>query len=156
MVKRFRPSESVKKLGFRSKLEVIVNQQLVESGVKFSYEGPLNKIRWTKPATNHVYLADFLLENGIIIEAKGRFTTEDRKKHCWIKRQYPHLDIRFLFSNAYNKLRKGSPTTYAMWCDKNGFIWANRDVPQEWIDYKMPDKERERIIDTLKRMNNHE
>jgi hypothetical protein len=31
----------------------------------------------------------------------------------WVKDQHPALDIRFVFSNAKAKLRKGSPTTYA-------------------------------------------
>ena len=151
---RFRvPSKAVRDLGFRSKLEVIVNQQLVDSKVPFSYEGPLNKIKWIKPETKHTYLADFLLANGIIIEAKGRFTTEDRKKHLWIKDQYRILDIRFLFSNANNRLRKGSPTSYAQWCDKNGFAWADKVVPQRWIEHKKPKKKLDLIIKTLKDMN---
>lgn len=147
------PSKAVRDLGFRSKLEVIVNQQLVDSKVPFSYEGPLNKIKWTKPETQHIYLADFLLANGIIIEAKGRFTTEDRKKHLWIKDQYPILDIRFLFSNANNRLRKGSPTSYALWCDRNGFDWADKVVPTRWLEHTKSKKILALIINTLKEMN---
>jgi len=32
-------------------------------------------------------------------------------------------------------LRRGSPTTYAMWCDKHGIKWADfrKGIPQEWI-----------------------
>lgn len=147
------PSKAVRDLGFRSKLEVIVNQQIVDSGVSFSYEGKLNKIKYIKPETHHIYLCDFLLGNGIMIEAKGRFTTEDRKKHLYIKEQHPDLDIRFLFSNAKNKLRKGSPTTYAMWCDKKGFKWANKTIPQSWLDEQKPKKELNKIIKKLKDMN---
>ena len=154
MAKYHMPSKAVRELGFRSKLEVIVNQQIVEAGIAFSYEGPLNKIKYLKPVTYHKYLADFLLANGILIEAKGRFDVEDRKKHQLIKHQHPHLDIRFLFSNADNKLRKGSNTTYAHWCKKNGFLWADKTIPQEWFDFKRDPRDLAKIIQTLKEMNN--
>lgn len=147
------PSKAVRDLGFRSKLEVIVNQQLVDAGLSFSYEGKLNKIKYIKPETHHTYLADFLLSNGIIIEAKGRWEADDRKKHLYIREQNPTLDIRFLFSNAKNKLRKGSPTTYAMWCDKKGFKWADKVIPQSWLDEKKPKRELNKIISILKGMN---
>ena len=154
MAKYHMPSKAVRELGFRSKLEVIVNQQIVEAGVAFSYEGPLNKIRYLKPETYHKYLADFLLSNGIIIEAKGRFDVEDRKKHLLIKKQHPHLDIRFLFSHSQNKIRKNSNTTYARWCEKNGFLWADKVIPQEWFDFKRDPRDLAKIIQTLKDMNN--
>jgi len=146
------PDRAVAALGFRSKLEMILNQQLVDSGVKFSYEGPLNVIRYVKPETNHRYLADFLLENGIIIEAKGMFTSDDRKKHLYIKEQYPQLDIRFLFMSSRNKLSKSSKTTYAMWCDKHGFIYADKCIPQAWLEEKKDETEYMEIIRTLKGM----
>ena len=148
------PSAAVKALGFRSKLEVIVNQQLVDAGIRFSYEGQLNKIKYVKPETKHTYLADFLLSNCILIEAKGRFTVEDRKKHLYIQEQHPILDIRFLFSNAQNKLRKGSPTTYATWCDKKNFMWADKVIPQEWLEEEKDAVEKAQIIEILKEMNN--
>jgi len=141
----YKKSKLADELGFRSNFEVIVNQQLIDSGVPFSYEGPMNKVNFVRPAANRTYLADFLLSNGIIIEAKGRFTTEDRKKHCLIKEQHPILDIRFLFTNARKKLRKGSKTTYAQWCDKIGFLYAQKFVPKEWIEFKRPKKELEEI-----------
>jgi hypothetical protein len=147
------PSKAIKALGFRSKLESVVNAQLADSGITFTYEGKLNKIKYIKPVTHHTYLADFLLSNGVIVEAKGFFDVDDRKKHLYIKEQHPELDIRFLFMNANNKLRKGSPTSYAKWCDKNGFLWANKIVPQEWLDFKRPKAELDTIIKILKGMN---
>lgn len=152
MAKYHVPDKAVSALGFRSKLEMILNQQLVDSGVKFSYEGPLNLIRYVKPETKHRYLADFLLENGIIIEAKGMFTSDDRKKHLYIQEQYPQLDIRFVFMNAKNKLSKRSKTTYGMWCDKNGFLYADKAIPQEWIEETKDETEYMEIIRTLKGM----
>jgi len=151
-MRHFRPSKEVEKFGFRSKLEMEINQQLVDSGIKFSYEGPLNVIRYIKPATKHRYLADFLLGNGIIIEAKGMFTSQDRKKHLYIKEQWPDLDIRFLFMNAKNRLSKTSKTTYAMWADNNRFLWAEKKIPHAWLEETKDPQEMATIQKILKGM----
>ena len=92
------------------------------------------KIKYTIPESLHTYTPDFLLPNGIIIESKGRFLAEDRKKHLLIKSQYPDLDIRFVFSNSKTKIRKGSPTSYGDWCTKNDFKFADKLIPEEWLN----------------------
>lgn len=120
--------------GYRSGLEEKVGNLLEEQGCVAIYE-PF-KIAYTIPASNHTYTPDYELPNGIIIETKGRFVMEDRKKHLLVKKQHPDLDIRFVFANAKAKLRKGSPTTYATWCEKNGFKYASKEVPEEWINEK--------------------
>jgi hypothetical protein len=38
-----------------------------------------------------------------------------------------------LFQNAYNKIRKGSKTTYAMWCEKKGILYAHKQIPKQWL-----------------------
>jgi len=38
-----------------------------------------------------------------------------------------------VFMNANNKLRKGSNTTYAAWCDKKGIKYANKTIPKSWL-----------------------
>ena len=126
------------KHGFRSGLEEETSKFLTDNGAKFTYEEM--KIRYLQPATERQYTPDFVLENGIIIETKGRFLVADRKKHILIKRQHPHLDIRFVFSNSKQKLNKASRTTYADWCIKNGFQYADKEVPVHWI------KERRRKV----------
>ncbi len=119
------------KHGFRSGLEEETSKFLTDNGAKFTYEEM--KIKYLQPATERQYTPDFVLENGIIIETKGRFLVADRKKHLLIKRQHPHLDIRFVFSNSKQKLNKASRTTYADWCIKNGFQYADKEVPVHWI-----------------------
>jgi hypothetical protein len=120
------------KHGWRSGLEEDVAKALTEAGVPFTYEE--TKINYIKPAREHVYTPDFVLDNGIIIETKGRFMIQDRQKHMLIKKQQPHLDIRFVFSNSSQKLNKGSRTTYAQWCEKNGFLYADKTIPQHWLN----------------------
>jgi hypothetical protein len=90
-------------------------------------------IRYVRPAEAASYRPDWVLENGIIVEAKGRFTSKDRKKHKAIKLCHPDLDIRFVFARPSNKLGTKSKTTYAAWCAANGFEWAEKTIPEEWF-----------------------
>jgi hypothetical protein len=118
--------------GFRSGLEEQIARQLEEAGVKAGYE--TEKIAYIKPARNAKYTPDWILPNGIIIETKGRFVTEDRQKHLIIKEQYPDLDIRFVFSSSKTRISKNSKTTYADWCTKHGFKYADKWIPTEWLE----------------------
>ena len=113
---------------YRSGFEQTLANQLQRSGVAFEYETV--KIEYQKIAT---YTPDFILPNGIIIEAKGVWTVEDRTKHLLVREQHPHLDIRLVFMNAFNKIRKGSNTTYARWCEKKNIIYANKTIPKSWL-----------------------
>ena len=117
--------------GYRSGFENKVASALSEQKVKFEYE--VTQIEYVKPETYHKYTVDFTLPNGILIETKGRWTLEDRKKHLLIKKQHPNLDIRFVFQNPKGKIRKGSKTTYADYCDKHGILWADKEIPNEWL-----------------------
>jgi len=117
--------------GYLSGLEESTANDLKARGIDAPYEAVT--IEYGQPAQKRKYTPDFKLPNGIFIETKGRFTVEDRKKHLYIRESHPELDIRFVFDNPNAKLRKGSPTSYAMWCDKNGFKWAKKRVPDAWI-----------------------
>ena len=121
-----------KKYGFRSGLEERIAEQLDKAGVEYEYEKL--KLKYIKPASTHLYTPDFVLANGIIVETKGRFLANDRQKHILVKRHNPTLDIRFVFSNSKARITKTSRTTYAAWCEKNGFKYADKTIPQEWID----------------------
>jgi hypothetical protein len=119
------------RLGFRSGLEK-TNARLIESaGQRVRFEEM--KISYVVPETSRTYTPDFVLDNGIIVETKGKFEPSDRAKHLFIKTQHPELDIRFVFSRPQDKIRKGSPTSYAMWCDKYGFKWASKVIPAAWL-----------------------
>jgi hypothetical protein len=93
------------------------------------------KFDW-KDLRYRTYTPDFVLDNGIIIETKGIFDSEDRRKHIAVREQHPELDIRFVFSNANAKLYKGAKSTYAVWCKKNDFKYAHRVIPEEWLAEK--------------------
>lgn len=118
------------KYGFRSGLEEKVARELSAQGIPVRYEE--ERIVYIKPARTAKYTPDYILPNGIIIETKGRFMTDDRQKHIIIKEQHPDLDIRFVFSNSRSRISKQSQTTYAAWCEKHGFQYADKSIPQSW------------------------
>lgn len=130
--KRKKKSSFGKKLGYRSGLENETAKHIKSKGAKVLYE--TSKIHYTVPETSHVYTPDFILPNGIIIESKGRFVIEDRKKHILIRQQHPDKDIRFIFTRSSAKLYKGSKSTYADWCIKHNFKFADKKIPDSWFD----------------------
>lgn len=130
-----RPTRTSKSIGiahgFKSGLEEQIARQLQAAGLDVAYES--QRIEYTKPEKKAKYTPDFPLPNGIIVETKGRFLTEDRQKHLLIKAQRPDLDIRFVFSSSRARISKQSATTYAAWCDKHGFKYADKFIPAAWL-----------------------
>lgn len=120
--------------GYRSGLEEKLAKQLQEAGVESDYESLT--ITYEVPASTHKYTPDFPLPNGIIVESKGLFDADDRKKHLLVKQQHPHLDIRFVFSRSSAPIYKGSKTTYGDWCRKNGFLFSDKLIPEAWLKEK--------------------
>ena len=120
-----------KKHRFRSGFELEFARYLNKNDIEYEYER--DKIEFiVDPKT---YCPDFYLKDyGFYIETKGRLTTPDRVKHLYIKKQHPDIDIRFVFINSKKKLYKGSLTTYAKWCDRHSFLYADRVIPKDWLD----------------------
>ena len=114
--------------GYRSGLEEEIAKQLEASHVDYEYEK--ERIAYHRTC---FYVPDFKLPNGIFIEAKGRFTSDDRGKLLKVKKQHPDLDIRLVFSRSKAKLSKDSKTTYAQWCERWGFPYADKQIPEEWL-----------------------
>ena len=128
---------AARKYGYRSGLELKTAKYLDDLHIKYKYEKV--KIEW-EDLTYRTYTPDFVLYNGIIIETKGMFTAADRKKHLAIKKQHPHLDIRFVFENSNRRLRKGAKTRYYQWCNRYDFDYYDRIIPEEWLKEKGKDK----------------
>lgn len=114
---------------FRSGLERKIADLLSSLGVEYEYER--NAVPYVLKCN---YTPDFLLPNGVYLEAKGHLGPEDRRKMIAVKKQNPELDIRFVFQAPHNKIYKGSKTSYAKWAEKNGFLWAHyHAIPIEWL-----------------------
>jgi len=120
------------KAGYRSGLEEQTAKDLKKRKVSFTYEE--TKIKWLD-SKMRTYTPDFVMPNGVIVETKGRFVATDRRKHLEIKKQFGDLyDIRFVFTNSRSKLYKGAKSSYADWCDKHGFLYADKTIPEEWLN----------------------
>ncbi len=123
---------------FKSKFESIVGEYLTKNNEKGELNYEVDKVVFIQPEVKRTYKPDFKIADDVYIECKGIFSLDDRKKMLWVKEQHPEKTFYILFYNAYQKLRKGSNTTYADWCDKHGFIWADwfksgRAIPIEWF-----------------------
>lgn len=113
----------------RSGFERTLATQLKMAKVPFEYESL--KIPYT---INHTYSPDFVLRNGVIIEAKGYFRdAREPAKMRAVKAQHPHLDIRFVFMDAHKRI-PGQRTTHAQWAERHGFQWASGTIPEEWYN----------------------
>lgn len=118
----------------RSRLEEYVAAQLKRQKIKVEYE-PF-KLDYVIPSSKHKYTTDFLIVGtNKLIEVKGKLDAETRKKMLLIKEQHPEWQICFIFGRASNKLSKNSKTTYAMWADKNNFLWIDKTqaIPKGWL-----------------------
>jgi hypothetical protein len=119
---------------FHSIFEKNLGAQMDKAGVKYEYERDV--IVWVQPAQTRKYTPDFFLPNGIIIEAKGKWTIEDRKKMVNVIEQNPDLDIRMLFQYD-NKLNKRAKMRYSDWCERREIVYAVGKIPAEWLEEKV-------------------
>ncbi len=122
----------------RSGFEDSFEKDLTERGINYSYESETLSYKYIVPAREKTerYTPDFpiITKSGkkIYIETKGRLTSENRKKYLRVKNLLG-IDLRFVFQRD-NKIYKGSDTTYSEWAEKNGFLWAMKTIPEEWIN----------------------
>lgn len=119
---------------FRSKFEKGLYDLARKRKLKLEYEPESPRITYTTTAR---YIPDFVLPNGIVVEAKGYFKAKDRTKMLNVARNNADLDIRFVFQRANNRLTK-SPNSmmYWQWAEKHGFEWAERHIPESWWEEK--------------------
>ena len=146
----FQACQKVKaETGFRSGLEVVIVESLDSQNCPYLYEAV--QIPYDNPS---IYLPDFVLEaQAIVVEGKGEFKTEDRRKILLVKRQYPDLDLRIVFSHSATRIGKRSKTTYAMWCEKQGIPYADKVVPPEWVEHIPTEKQKEALSRLMGKQN---
>ena len=85
--------------GIRSGLEEKVADLMVELDVKYEYES--TKIPYQ---IQFNYTPDFLLPNGVYLECKRYWETEDRRKVKAVKQQHPDIDLRMVFRHYITRL----------------------------------------------------
>jgi hypothetical protein len=115
---------------YRSKFEAGVAASLEQRNLPFSYEPiVLDYVIQAK------YTPDLVLSNGIVVELKGFFSAQDRRKMLCVKEQHPELDIRMCFQNAKDKISRAKKSiTYGAWATRHGFKWASGTIPSSWYD----------------------
>ena len=114
---------------FRSGLEKQVADLLSELGVSYEYES--KKISYV---IQHHYTPDFILPNHVVLECKGYWDAQDRRKIKTIKKDNPDIDFRMVFQAPFNTISKKSKTTYAQWCDNLGIPWTSfTNIPLDWL-----------------------
>lgn len=130
--------------GYRSGAEEKVAAFLEASGIGFeyetltlSYEKPVRRGLCKTCAGKKVvkiatYKPDFILENGEILEYKGRLTSADRTKLIAVVRSNPDIKIRLLFGSD-NKLAKNNNKRYSEWATEHGFDFAIKLPPKRWL-----------------------
>jgi hypothetical protein len=115
---------------FRSKFEAAVAASLSKRGLAFNYEG--QALPYTIKA---IYTPDFILPNGVIVETKGHFPPEDRRKMLAVRDAHPHLDIRLCFMNADARLSRATKSLALwQWAERHGFLWCEGHIPTTWFD----------------------
>lgn len=113
----------------RSVYESEIAAQLNAAGVDWKYESESFKYK----VPDSKYTPDFILTNAdgskTYIEVKGFLDYHSRQQMTLIKKQYPHLDLRFHFMRPKNRINGRKSSTYEEWAVKHGFkLW---NVPQE-------------------------
>lgn len=120
---------------YRSKYEAAVAASLAKRGLSFDYEA--QALPYTIQA---IYTPDFRLPNGVLVETKGHFPPEDRRKMLAIKAQYPDLDIRICFMRADARLSKAPRAlAYWQWAERHGFLWCEGHIPTSWYAIQVPE-----------------
>ena len=112
---------------FKSGFERTLATQLKAAGVPVLYE-----TLELDYSIAHKYRPDFVLPNGIIIEAKGYFRAGDQAKYRAVKQHHPDMDIRFVFMCADKKI-PGQKQTHGEWCKRHGFPYASGRIPADWL-----------------------
>lgn len=127
---RVNPSETIPSTSkFRSKFEAVVAASLTKRGMEYSYES-----KELPYQLQNIYTPDFFLANGVVVEVKGLFSPEDRRKMVAVKSQHPKVDLRICFMDARKKLSKAPGSiTYGQWATRHGFVWSSGRIPTEWL-----------------------
>jgi hypothetical protein len=85
------------------------------------------------------YTPDFIITkkdgSKIYVESKGFFPYPERAKMVAVKAGHPNLDIRIVFyRDNPSQLGRGSKSRPSDWALKNGFPFAIKEIPSDWLE----------------------
>ncbi len=132
---------------YRSKFEAKVAARLYSLGVKFGYEteeleysstvrgGVCKDCGSRSVLKKRIYTPDFIITTKkgkvkVYVEAKGRFTSQDRSKMLDVLKAHPGITLVMLFQrdNKIDAKRK-----YSDWCIKNKINYCIGEVESKWL-----------------------
>jgi hypothetical protein len=114
--------------------EARVVSDLNNRSIAFEYEP--EKLPYT---VQRNYIPDLRIGE-MYVEVKGYFRQEAQRKMRNVREQHPEKDIRFLFQRldspvqGAKKRKDGSKMTCAEWAERHGFLYAEKEIPDEWIN----------------------
>lgn len=142
LTKKKNKPQKIGKRTVKSPFEYTIWQRLndlLPKGASVEYES--EKFSYT---IQHTYTPDYVirLKDGrlIYIEAKGngrQFDNNVRQKMIAVKKQYPDMDLRIVFYSDGKigpKRKDGSFLKQSDWAKKNNFIFAIKDIPEDWFN----------------------
>ena len=128
------PKVNVDKLRSKFEAEVYRGLQSFKRQLRYDIDYETVKVPYVVEQT---YLPDFVvsLNDGrkVFLEAKGYWTSVDRRKIRLVKEQNPNLDIRMVFQQD-NKLHRNSNTRYSDYCERWGIPYTVGEIPKEWFE----------------------
>lgn len=116
-------------MAFKSGFERTVAANLSSRGLIWKYEPTQIPYIIKSDYNPDFYFPEF----GFYVETKGKLVYEDRRKHLAVKKQHPELDLRFCFMEAHKKM-PGTKSTHAQWAERNGYLWCDKEIPEEWFN----------------------
>lgn len=144
MKRKKRPKGKRAGVTHRSGYEAAIRKDLDARGVEYLYEPTTYALTLDVPNAHCAlcghrrvvkrikYTPDFLFPNGLVVEAKGKFTARDRKIALAFVIQ-PGQRYAMLFQRD-NKLSPKSGTRYSEWCADVGIRYAvGTEIPKEWL-----------------------
>jgi hypothetical protein len=131
---------------YRSNFERKLAKQLEEAKIGFEYEKHTYKlylpvkmrdIFCEKCGSGNIYTVswytpDWFLDNGIVVESKGKLMLKDRAKATAMLEQYPEVDYRMVFMRD-NKISTTSKTRYSDWAERQDISYYIGSIPERWL-----------------------
>jgi len=123
------------RLARRNKYRSIAEKDFAKVLDKYGYTYQYEPFTLPFEIVEHrTYKPDFVLFDEVIIEFKGIFTSDDRKKMLAVRKAHPYYDIRFVFMKD-NWLTSSHKRRYSDWAKENGFKYhVGISLPKEWIE----------------------
>lgn len=108
---------------------------------KFTVEYEMEKLPYT---IDHDYIPDFIITKSdgtkMYIETKGggrAWTPQVMQKMLAVRAAHPGIDIRIVFyrdGEFGNRRKDGSRKKQSEWATQNGFVFAIKDFPEDWLN----------------------